>query len=218
MMESSSLGAVKHPFQPSVSQRQGPAAAAEKTPEEPRSTRPESMTADQAASLQKLKQRDREVKAHELAHKSVAGLYARGAARFTYERGPDGQRYAVGGEVSIDISREADPRQTLQKALIVKQAALAPADPSAQDRQIAMQATQMAAEAQHEIAQLRAEARTGDASTDSGQTPRPRENDAVQGQTGGSVTNLRTERAIKAFIATSGLDLTPGAHPVDAFI
>jgi hypothetical protein len=48
-----------------------------------------------------LARRDREVRAHEQAHAAVGGSYA-GAPSYTYSRGPDGQRYAVGGEVSID--------------------------------------------------------------------------------------------------------------------
>ncbi|MDV7392559.1 putative metalloprotease CJM1_0395 family protein, partial [Arthrospira platensis SPKY1] len=54
--------------------------------------------------LQQLQQRDREVRAHEMAHVAAgAGLVTRGAS-YTYQTGPDGQRYAIGGEVSIDTS------------------------------------------------------------------------------------------------------------------
>ncbi|MDJ0805823.1 MAG: putative metalloprotease CJM1_0395 family protein [Gammaproteobacteria bacterium] len=109
------------------------------------------MTAAEVRELEKLQRRDREVKAHEQAHKVNAGRYANGAASFDYKIGPDGKRYAVGGEVSIDISREADPQRTLEKAEVIRRAALAPADPSAQDRRIAAQATMMAAEARQEL-------------------------------------------------------------------
>ena len=50
---------------------------------------------------QELAARDREVRAHEQAHASVAGQYAKGIS-YTYQRGPDGVSYAVGGEVQID--------------------------------------------------------------------------------------------------------------------
>lgn len=75
-----------------------------------------------------------------------AGLITRGAS-FTYETGPDGKRYAVGGEVGIDVSGGRTPEETLAKAERIRAAALAPAEPSAQDRQVAAEADQMAAEA-----------------------------------------------------------------------
>lgn len=63
-----------------------------------------------------LKQRDREVKNHEQAHKAVGGQYA-GAMSLDYERGPDGVNYAVAGEVQINLSRSADnPEADLIKA------------------------------------------------------------------------------------------------------
>ncbi|RLJ21959.1 hypothetical protein DJ030_03015 [bacterium endosymbiont of Escarpia laminata] len=110
--------------------------------------------------VQELKSRDQAVRAHELAHLAAAGQYARGGAQFDYKVGPDGNRYAVGGEVSIDSSREGDPQKTLEKAETIRQAALAPADPSSQDRRVAMQATAMAAQARVEIAREQSQAGT----------------------------------------------------------
>ncbi len=102
--------------------------------------------------IQQLKQVDAEVRAHEQAHAAVGGNLA-GAASFTYQRGPDGVRYAVGGEVSIDVGKvSGDPQATLEKMERVRRAALAPAEPSGQDRQVAAQAAQLAAEARLEIA------------------------------------------------------------------
>lgn len=114
--------------------------------------------ADQAGqiALLKLAQTDREVRAHEQAHLAAAGPYARGGATFTFERGPDGRLYAVAGEVAIDTSPVAgDPAETLRKAEAIRAAALAPADPSTQDRAVAAAAAQMAAVAQAELAQQR---------------------------------------------------------------
>ncbi len=105
-------------------------------------------------TITKLKARDREVRAHEAAHAAVGGQYA-GAPTYTFQRGPNGVSYAVGGEVQISTSEVAgDPEATLQKALQVQRAALAPADPSAQDRSVAAQASQMAVEARIDIASL----------------------------------------------------------------
>ena len=98
-----------------------------------------------------LQQRDRVVRAHEMAHVAAgAGLLTRGAS-YTYQTGPDGQRYAIGGEVGIDVSPGRTPEETLAKAEGVRAAALAPADPSAQDRQVAARAERMAMDARLEI-------------------------------------------------------------------
>ncbi len=106
--------------------------------------------------LTELKQRDAEVRAHEQAHASLGGQYA-SSPRYEYERGPDGRRYAVGGEVSIDISEASTPEETIRKAQQVKAAALAPAEPSAQDLRVATEATQIVLEARTEIAREKAQ-------------------------------------------------------------
>ncbi len=109
------------------------------------------LTQDQKRELQYLKRRDREVRSHEQAHLSAAGGHAKGGASFTYQTGADGRRYAVGGEVPIDVSKEKNPEQTVQKMRQVRSAALAPADPSPADRRIAASASQLEAEARREI-------------------------------------------------------------------
>lgn len=98
--------------------------------------------------LQQLQARDREVRAHELAHVAAGAGLVRSGAAFSYQRGPDGRFYAVGGEVSIDTSAvPADPAATARKAEQIMRAALAPAQPSGQDRAVAAQAARMAMEA-----------------------------------------------------------------------
>lgn len=97
-----------------------------------------------------LKQRDREVRAHEQAHQAVGGQYA-SAPSFTMESGPDGGRYATGGKVQIDISAEADPEATIRKMRQVQAAALAPVDPSGQDHAVAAKAAQIAMAARAEL-------------------------------------------------------------------
>ncbi len=122
------------------------------------STKPESANTQQKdpevqRQINELKARDQEVRAHELAHAAAAGGLAKGGPTFEYQRGPDGQLYAVGGEVQIDTSGiPGDPEATLQKAQQIQQAALAPAQPSAQDRSVAVAAAAMAATARAEIA------------------------------------------------------------------
>ncbi|MEO0586191.1 MAG: putative metalloprotease CJM1_0395 family protein [Planctomycetota bacterium] len=116
----------------------------------------EPLTPEEQEQVDKLQTRDREVRAHEQAHKNVAGPYAVSGPTYSYQRGPDGQRYAVGGSVQIDTSPEDTPEQTLAKMQQVRRAALAPAEPSAQDRRVAQQASQQAAEARAEINAQRA--------------------------------------------------------------
>ncbi len=107
----------------------------------------------EALEIRELQMRDREVRAHEAAHAAAGGSYA-GSPSYTYERGPDGRTYAVGGSVSIDMSPiQGDPQATLQKAQQIRAAALAPAQPSAQDMKVAQKAQAMAAEARNDISQ-----------------------------------------------------------------
>jgi len=110
-------------------------------------------------TIQQLAARDREVRNHERAHAAVGGQYA-SAPRYEYERGPDGVNYAVGGEVSISTGGvSGDPQQTIEKAQVVRRAALAPAEPSAQDRKVAAEATQLEAQARVELAAMAREER-----------------------------------------------------------
>jgi hypothetical protein len=102
--------------------------------------------------LQQLKSRDREVKAHERAHIAAGGQYVQGGANYSYRIGPDGKMYAVGGEVSIDVSPvPGDPQATIEKAQAIQRAARAPAQPSAQDAAVAAQAASMEMQAQMEV-------------------------------------------------------------------
>ncbi|XLX39944.1 putative metalloprotease CJM1_0395 family protein [Ectopseudomonas mendocina] len=116
----------------------------------------------QQLEIAELVQRDREVRNHEQAHAAVGGQYA-GAPTYSFKRGPDGQRYAVSGEVSIDTAPiPNDPEATLRKMEIVLRAALAPIEPSPQDLRVAALAQAQAAQARVELAELRRE-EAGDA-------------------------------------------------------
>ena len=120
---------------------------------------PGALSEEEQAQVDQLRDRDREVRAHEQAHATVGGQYA-GAPSYTYQTGPDNQRYAVGGEVAIDVSPvEGDPEATIDKMSIVIAAALAPAEPSPQDRKVAALAQSQLAQAMAELMSQRAEAR-----------------------------------------------------------
>ncbi|QPK64982.1 hypothetical protein IVG45_08600 [Methylomonas sp. LL1] len=106
----------------------------------------------QQREIQALKDRDREVRSHEQAHLSAAGGIAVSGANFQFVTGPDGQRYATGGEVGIDISAvPGDPEATMRKAETIRRAAMAPAQPSAQDFSVASKAAAMANKAGIEL-------------------------------------------------------------------
>ena len=111
------------------------------------------LTPAEEQQVRELQQRDREVKAHEQAHLAVAGRHARGGASYTFAQGPDGRRYAVGGEVPIDVGAEPTPEASVAKMRTVRRAALAPAEPSPADRSIAAAAAAGEARA---LAELRA--------------------------------------------------------------
>lgn len=108
------------------------------------------------AMLRELQKADTAVKAHEMAHLAAAGGYAKGGASFSYQQGPDGQSYAVAGEVQVDTGREKTPEATIRKMQIVRQAALAPTDPSPQDQRVAAYATLQIAESSRELDLARA--------------------------------------------------------------
>ena len=114
------------------------------------------LTDEEKEVVEKLKARDQEVRPPEAAHAAAGGQYA-GAPTFSYQQGPDGKRYAIGGEVSIDTSPGSTPEETIRKADQIRAAALAPADPSGQDQAVAAAAIQMKAQAQAEKAAQSAE-------------------------------------------------------------
>jgi len=117
---------------------------------------PDGLTEEDRKEVERLKKRDREVRAHEQAHKSAGGPYA-GQVSFETERGPDGRAYAVGGEVKIDTSEiPNNPQATIRKLETVKRAALAPAQPSSQDRQVATQADAKIQQARQELREQKA--------------------------------------------------------------
>ena len=114
------------------------------------------LTPDEKKAVEKLKQSDQEVRSHEQAHSAAGGAYVKGGPSFTFQTGPDGRRYAIGGEVSIDTSPiKGDPKATIQKMMTVIKAATAPASPSGQDMAVAAAATQVMTQAQMQLNQAR---------------------------------------------------------------
>jgi hypothetical protein len=112
--------------------------------------------------ITQLQARDTEVRRHEAAHIAAGNGYIIGGASYTYQVGPDGRHYAVGGEVGIDSSSiPGKPEETIRKMRIVRAAALAPAQPSAADFAVAAAAAQAEAAALAELAAARAQELAG---------------------------------------------------------
>ncbi|MFM5399892.1 putative metalloprotease CJM1_0395 family protein [Aeromonas veronii] len=105
----------------------------------------------QQRQVQDLVERDKEVRTHEQAHQSAGGEYA-SSPTYQFTQGPDGKRYATGGEVQIDTSVvPGDPAATIAKMQQIRSAALAPAEPSAQDLAVARSAAASEAKARKEL-------------------------------------------------------------------
>lgn len=128
-----------------LAKQEDPAAAASG----PKS--PEQLSEQEKQQVQTLKNRDAEVKAHEQAHLSALGGEG-GAANYSYTTGPDGRRYATGGEVPVSIGESTGgPEQTIAKAQKIARAAMAPAQPSAADQAARAKANQVEAKARQEL-------------------------------------------------------------------
>lgn len=118
--------------------------------------RPTAPAPEEEAQVEKLRETDREVRRHEQAHQAAGGDLVRGGASYEFRTGPDGRQYAVGGEVQIDTSSvPGDPQATIAKMQRVRRAALAPANPSSQDRAVAAGARAQENQARKELAELR---------------------------------------------------------------
>jgi hypothetical protein len=115
------------------------------------------LTLDQQRQVAWLQQRDTHVRAHEAAHMAAGGSLT-GGATYSYQTGPDGRSYAVGGEVPVRLASGRTPEETVANARQARRAALAPSDPSPADLAVAAAATQLEQDAQARKAQQAAEA------------------------------------------------------------
>lgn len=160
----------------------------------PRSAAGEPLTEDEQKQVREMKSRDREVRTHEHAHVAAGGSFVRGAPQYKYEKGPDGKQYVADGEVSVDSSPVPnDPEATIQKMQQVRRAALAPAEPSSQDRAVAAQAQQAEQEARAQLAEQRQEERRQ--ATPGGEAAGSQSTEANRSPTG-QVAPVRTVLAV----------------------
>jgi hypothetical protein len=140
--------------------KQNSDSSGEAKPGQTSSSRDQQSSAEELANTQiirSLESRDKAVRNHENAHAGVGGSFT-GAPSYSYEIGPNGKKYAVDGEVSIDLTPIAgEPAQTIAKMNKVQAAALAPANPSAQDIRVAASAASIILEAQAELTNISAD-------------------------------------------------------------
>ena len=157
-------------------------------PVEAQSTEAEEAVSEaEAAQIDSLEARDQEVRTHEQAHATAGGAYA-GSPTYEYQTGPNGRQYAIGGEVKIDTAPIAgDPSATIAKMDTVIRAALAPAEPSAQDRAVAATASKQRVEAQAELNAEKAAKLSGD---DENSADDPAANAAATPQRADPIINL----------------------------
>jgi hypothetical protein len=116
------------------------------------------LSPEQQRQVAELRATDLRVRAHEQAHISAGHGVVTSGAQYDYTTGPDGLRYAVSGEVGIDTSREQKPEANIDKGQRIQAAALAPRDPSPQDRRVAAVGAELTAEGQAELAAERQQA------------------------------------------------------------
>ena len=108
---------------------------------------PADLTDAEKQSVDRLRQRDAQVRQEEQAHAGTAGAMA-GPIIYEYATGPDGRQYAVGGSVSVRLSNPSgDPAKFADAAAKLSAAANAAHNPSAADLSAARKGYQAAAAA-----------------------------------------------------------------------
>ena len=101
---------------------------------------PDRLAVGERAAVDRLRQRDGQVRQEEQAHAAAAGALA-GPISYVYQLGPDGRSYAVGGSVSVNLGKaSATPEQGRRAAATLAAAAHAATNPSAADLAAAAQA------------------------------------------------------------------------------
>jgi len=131
-----------------------------KAQEKQKQQNPQELSEDEERLLKELQSRDAEVRAHEAAHQAAGGGNT-GAASYSYQQGPDGKMYAIGGEVSISISGGSTPQEQIANARSVIAAAMAPSNPSSQDFAVANSARVMEMKAEQKLTKQKQEQTEG---------------------------------------------------------
>lgn len=172
------------------------------------------LTEPEQREVEELRSRDAEVRTHEQAHVAAAGPLFRGGPYYDYRTGPDGKQYAVGGRVSIDTSPGATPEETITKAQRIRQAAMAPSEPSSTDRSVAASASRMEAEARQELSQSQLGG-PDDASTGAGETVNAAEE--ASPSAGSAFERSGTDRDSASLTQASGQQAPSGTLRLDIY-
>lgn len=106
----------------------------------------EELSREDQELVENLEARDAKVRNHESAHVMAAGGQA-SMPTYTYQTGPDGKNYAIGGSVNIATMTTGDSEQDARRANTAYRAAMATGEPSSQDMQTATRARAMETEA-----------------------------------------------------------------------
>ncbi len=122
---------------------------------------PNEKSEEENRTLQKLKNRDQEVRLHEAQHNRNPGTVSIGGPQYTYTIGPDGKVYATGGQVMVTTGASGDPKTALRKARALKSAALSTGEPSSMDMAAAVSAREMEMEAIIKLAREEKEKQEG---------------------------------------------------------
>jgi len=88
--------------------------------------------------LSKFKKSDSDIRTHEQIHATIGHTTA--PISYSYQKGPDGKMYAVGGAVRLDTSIPDDPKAAQFKLDQLKRASNGPSDLSSSDITISTQA------------------------------------------------------------------------------
>jgi hypothetical protein len=169
------------------------------------------LTQAQRDQVTELAQRDREVHTHEAAHQAAGGGLV-GAASYSYQEGPDGRSYAIGGECPIQIPASDNPAEMIDIAQRVRAAALAPANPSGQDLAVANAAVQMEAQARQALAQQAAQQEQAQPASPAGQSSTPAEAQAQP-----SEASTAEDQSVAADPGTANRAMTAYARTSMAF-
>lgn len=111
------------------------------------------LSAADQREVERLRQIDTAVRAHEQAHIRAGRGVITSGPNYTYTYGPDGRQYAIAGEVGIDTAPEREPRANIDKGQRIQDAALAPAQPSSQDYSVAAVGSQLEGQGRIDLAQ-----------------------------------------------------------------
>jgi hypothetical protein len=108
------------------------------------------LKASDSRKIDDLKRQERDIHAHEEAHYRSSGGKAF-TPQYVYEVGPDGNKYAVKGTTKIILEEGKTSEETIKNARTARTAAMAPANPSDQDRKVILETVRMEQKARKKI-------------------------------------------------------------------